>query len=315
MKKIITLLMFLLMIVTAGLVTVGCDNTTGDIINEIPLPLNDTSGVMVLSGSESGVFKEQFLYPGTETKEEIINSSKISEINIGGSVFKARQTKTIYNEDKTVTNVYCSEDGKYEYWINDNNNSFCISSVKDAVLQDYTSEELSEDKLLTQIKNYIISILPNEHLDRYTQSCSTKVIVQNPDSAWAENKDHFYMPEAENETVESFILVFRLFDQGLRTSDNITVSCNASGDLQRIEYHNHGVDWSSQTIEAESIRKRAISFAAEAVSDEYVLKNVSVSTETLTVYDSKIMAIVECELTLEHNGSEIAVLCPLIMDL
>ena len=315
MKRILSFFILLSLLAPVCLTVSGCNSTSNYKGRENRFQSNNSNNsIIVLPGVESGVFKERFLYSGPEATEEIVTSDKVDMIKIGNSNFEARQIKRIRNADQTVTNVYGSEDGKFEYSINGSKKSFFISACKDAVLQEYGSEKITEEELLSQIKDYVVELIPNDNLEKYTTTCSTKIVVQNPDSAWSEIRESFSMPKNEHETVQSFVFDFRMFNQGIRTSDSIMVRCNENGDLKSVEYLDNGVDWNSVSVDHDSLLERAKGFVVTAISDEYTVKSISVLSETLVVFDSMIRVFAKCELSLERDGAEIGVLCPLIMD-
>lgn len=181
-------------------------------------------------------------------------------------------------------------------------------------MEEFLYEELNEEALDRHINDFVLKILPNENLEKYTASTQTRIIVQNPDSAWSEKLDRFYRAdEKNNESVICYTRDSKQFSQNLPTSNSITVMCDSKGNITWIEYHSSDADWNSVTIDIEDIHRRALSYLTNAISEEYEFSKCVFVSESLDYTESTVRVVVNCEVTLLHNGSEVVTMCSLSM--
>ncbi len=268
--------------------------------------------IMLLSAVEGNVFKEEIIIPKSDRREKIVIDPEIITISIGSHDYEVMQRKIIYSDER-ITDEYCDENGNIIYQIDRNNDSFYIAAQNNTVLQKYETEELTEHDMVNQIKDLILSFVPNEQLDKYIFTCDTNLYIQNVDSAWRDKKNFFYTSTESNEIILNYTSNFRKISNNLETSDRITVQCDKNGNVVSIEYINHRVDWDTTLIYIDDILKQAENFIANTVSEKYSITRCILSNESLTFFDSKVCVVLQYELTLKSENSEIVVLCPLII--
>ena len=316
MKRIIPLIVSMLLLLTScSIVGIpGIDNSTESMRDDHMDNKQKDYSAIILSGVESGVFKDSFILPEYESKEEIIDDTHKSTFGLGVREIDAYKSKIIYT-NRAIIDEYRSENEKFLYQIDRTSNSFSIQAKDNSVLQEYSFEELTGATLLEQIKNYIKYYLPDENFENYNTFCNTRIIVNNPDSAWGENKDFFYQAnKGANETVLYYEYEFRIFNQNLRTPDSITIRCDGDGNITSMRYNNYGINWDSVFVDLNSIHQKAKAFVSSAISEEYSLISCSIESESFDYVDSRIRVMVVCELTLTRDGSDnIEVLCPVLI--
>ena len=315
MRKITILaILLLLAVLTSCSISNRTDNSTsGALFKNNKTERYKDYNIMVLSGVEDGIFKDSVTYFKSDTKETVINNSEKSTIHVGVHEYDAYLSKIKYS-DRATTEEYRSVNGDCVYKLYKNNSSFTVKAQNDTVIREFSHGVLSEETLLEQVKNYILYYLPDVTLDNYNLTCKTRIIVKNTESSWGDNKDFFYLPDNEaNETVAYYSYDFRLFNQGIKTPDCISIRCDHNGNLQCIEYHNSGVDWNTVKIDLDSIHNAASNFFKEAIQSRYSLIDCTISSESFAFADPDILVTLQCELTLKDSSSELSVLCPLVI--
>ena len=269
--------------------------------------------------SEGGVFKKQYLISKAkqETKEEPVNNANKKTIKIGVRDIDVYQTKTLSSEQNTI-DVFLSEDDNTEYRISRDNTIISMNAGTGGILHAYHSETLSERNFLEQAAAFIFSFFPDENLDKYVVSCRTKVTVQKQSAAWSDTRSYFCVPEESTEEkveVKAYYCIYEMYSQGIKTQDRIEIRCRNNGDIESMYCYFSDVNWDSIRYDKNDVEAAISKFILDAISDDYTINSRKTVSESLILYKSRICLYVECELMLARGNSEIAVLCPLIIDM
>ena len=246
---------------------------------------------------QESFFKEDYLYKGDESVSEKISDQTEYVIQIG------KQERTVYH---TETNSDIYGQTTYSFVSVDDQIRYTLSSVgpcfsmhaKNGVVSAYENQDLTEEALLSFIKDYIASFVDFDMGD-YVYSCKTVLGISTGQAAWREDKDGFYIvPEdqADRESIFYYEFQFDKLYKGCRTEEYISVRCEPNGDISYIGYYDRGVNWSDYDIfterrQRENIIDEASRYLREAFSDEYKIGTPQLIGDPVLVYCERERAV------------------------
>ena len=148
--------------------------------------------------------------------------------------------------------------------------------------------------------------------DDYVYSCSTIVDIKKPDAAWQhETKEEFYVPADDTEKVRSYVIEYCKYYGDYKTSDNLSVYCDSSGNIITVIFENSNTDWIGGEFDAKSVEKSVEKYLKDNIRSEWKVKDYKISNECLVCDNGKIYLSVSVELIIMKNGTEANTLCAL----
>ena len=165
------------------------------------------------------------------------------------------------------------------------------------------------------VENYIASQTKDEDLSKYTYSCTTQCNEFGDDYSGLVNKDYFYVPTAENETILTYEFSYTTTVGGYNTDDEIRVLIFHSEEdiapkygVFSISFNRHRFDkLSSVNISSDKV-KRTVKDLLKRTYRQYgqivksfniensalIFKNGKLCLLCLVEVDSKKYATIEC---------------------
>lgn len=347
MKKILPILLIMMMLLTAC----STGNTTPS-TTEPPLFPIDFPTISIPS-SQNTVYDVQILASGTLDNDSVFkNTFLANEVATGLPAKERIQTPTQYTVklgSKSIVgthaqnlrysygdgsddlyHVFLNATGDIEYRVSANRNAFYITkAVEDvngnnmtdnsAILSAFEGNDLSEQALLTHVRNYISDYIDITTLEDYIYTCTTSVIVSKPSAAWKETIDSFYIPANETsdqtERVTGYDFKFYKHHNGYQTGDCVIVFCKPNGDIYYMYYNDYDIDWNRYPIDNTLLNQNISTHISQAVKDRYTIKTQEMMSQQLIYQNGKIKLSCVYGLTLTDEDGEIDIACPLMITL
>lgn len=268
-KRLLSIILMALMLMTSCSKPTTDHVTTDDgtdayeeTVYEIELASNVEAGMKLIKNA-----------PCTTRKEGIIRAQsgdKVS-VKIGKKELELKYTEYVDYEEGNNRN-YTDEAGIKYTTLNDDSNLFAISALdasdkdEERVIIKYTDEELTEQNLLKNAKEYLAQFVPDIDYSAYTYTCRTVLYESGPDYyAGLGVNEGFIVPENDpNSEVQTnatiYLLEFWKYERGGKTADRILFRAHGNGDIHTVAYRDYGVDWSQYNIEQSIVDKSAECF-------------------------------------------------------
>jgi len=226
-------------------------------VYEIELASNVEAGMKLIKNA-----------PYTTRKEGIIRAQsgdKVS-VKIGKKELELKYTEYVNYGEGENNRHYTDEAGIKYTTLSDDPNLFVISALEisekeERVIIKYTDEELTEQNLLKNAKEYIAQFVPDIDYSAYTYTCKTGLRENGPNySAGLGKTSGFIIPQNDPDSevqieVTSYMLAFSKYENGVPTGDFINFHARENGDIHTVAYRDCGVDWSQYKIEQSIVDK------------------------------------------------------------
>lgn len=279
---------------------------------------NDDLYIVSLNGNaETDIFKTSVEKHALDKiiKTDVFDTPVEKELQIGNFKTTANLVKSEHFENFT-RNTYRSADDTVKYVENTDSTFFQVLAQNNAVLSHIDDDELTEENLVKNIKEYIGGILGDVDYNKYTYSCSTYFVVDSEKGSRGDTRDGFAVSKSENEKVKSYTVKFAQYCNGTETINQITINCDEEGNITNFWAYNYDVDWNATEIDQQKLLDSVEQFIQSNTISKYKVIGFEIESQMLTVKDGEVKLSVTAELLLTVDGdNEWPMLCNFIVDL